>query len=307
MDFSLFPQLIVNSLITGSLYALVSAGLSLNYGLLRVLNFAHGHMMMVGAYAFYFFSIQYGVDQQQGVEQGGSLLSASIGTLVVAALLAAFTLLIFIRPFTKYSYQLTLVTTLALGTILESLVSLIFGVNVKSLMGYSGDSIEFASVYITPVQIGIILSAFIVLGAVAYLVHGTAVGRMIRAVRESPSAAESLGISERKVTGGVFLLATVLACFAGVMVGIETNLQPTMGNAYTMKAFAAMILGGLGNVWGTVFGAYLLGFIENFSIGLDFWGVSLPTGYKDAFAFVIILLVLLIRPQGLFGSKARGV
>jgi branched-chain amino acid transport system permease protein len=74
-----------------------------------------------------------------------------------------------------------------------------------------------------------------------------------------------------------------------------------------MKAFAAMILGGLGNVWGTVFGAYLLGFIENFSIGLDFWGVSLPTGYKDAFAFVIILLVLLVRPQGLFGSKARGV
>jgi branched-chain amino acid transport system permease protein len=297
MDFSLFPQLIVNSLITGSLYALVSAGLSLNYGLLRVLNFAHGHMMMVGAYAFYFFS----------QEQGFSLFNSSIGTVGIAAVLATFTLLIFIRPFTKFSYQLTLVTTLALGTILESLVSLFFGVNVKSLMGYSGESIEFGSVYITPIQIGIILSAVVVLGAVAYLVHATAVGRMIRAVRESPSAAESLGISERKVTGGVFLLATVLACFAGVMVGVETNLQPTMGNAYTMKAFAAMILGGLGNVWGTVFGAYLLGFIENFSIGLDFWGVSLPTGYKDAFAFVIILLVLLVRPQGLFGSKARGV
>ena len=297
MDLSLFPQLIVNSLITGSLYALVSAGLSLNYGLLRVLNFAHGHMMMVGAYAFYYFS----------QDQGFSLVNASIGTVVVAALLALCTLLIFIRPFTKFSYQLTLVTTLALGTILESLVSLIFGVNVKSLMGYSGESIEIASVYITPVQVGIILSAIVVLGTVAYLVHGTAVGRMIRAVRESPCAAESLGISEKKVTGGVFLLATVLACFAGVMVGVETNLQPTMGNSYTMKAFAAMILGGLGNVWGTVFGAYLLGFIENFSIGLDFWGVSLPTGYKDAFAFVIILLVLLVRPQGLFGTKARGV
>jgi branched-chain amino acid transport system permease protein len=234
-------------------------------------------------------------------------LNSSIGTVGIAVVLATFTLLIFIRPFTKFSYQLTLVTTLALGTILESLVSLFFGVDVKSLMGYSGESIEFGSVYITPIQIGIILSAVVVLGAVAYLVHATAVGRMIRAVRESPSAAESLGISERKVTGGVFLLATVLACFAGVMVGVETNLQPTMGNAYTMKAFAAMILGGLGNVWGTVFGAYLLGFIENFSIGLDFWGVSLPTGYKDAFAFVIILLVLLVRPQGLFGSKARGV
>jgi branched-chain amino acid transport system permease protein len=297
MDFSLFPQLIVNSLITGSLYALVSAGLSLNYGLLRVLNFAHGHMMMVGAYAFYFFS----------QEEECSILVSTVGTLFVASLLATFTLAVFIRPFTRFSYQLTLVTTLALGTMLESVVSLLFGVNVKSLMGYTGESLEIGSVFITPIQIGIIASAVVVLGVVAFLIHCTSVGRSVRAVRESPSAAQSLGVSERGVTGGVFLLGTVLACFAGVMIGVETNLQPTMGNAYTMKAFAAMILGGLGNVWGTVVGAYLLGFIENFSIGLDFWGYSLPTGYKDAFAFVIILLVLLVRPQGLFGSKGRGV
>ena len=103
----------------------------------------------------------------------------------------------------------------------------------------------------------------------------------------------------------MFIIGTMLAAYAGVLVGYETNLQPTMGNAYTIKAFAAMILGGLGSVWGTVIGAYILGFVENMAIGLDFGGYSLPAGYKDAFAFIIILCVLLVRPQGLFGSRTR--
>ncbi|RIK99786.1 MAG: branched-chain amino acid ABC transporter permease, partial [Proteobacteria bacterium] len=92
-----------------------------------------------------------------------------------------------------------------------------------------------------------------------------------------------------------------------VMVGYETNLQPTMGNAYTIKAFAAMILGGLGNIWGTIAGSYILGLVENLSIGLDFGGYSLPAGYKDAFAFVIILLVLLFKPEGIFRFGARKI
>jgi branched-chain amino acid transport system permease protein len=114
-----------------------------------------------------------------------------------------------------------------------------------------------------------------------------------------------MGIPVRRLTIGIFIVCTLLAAYAGILVGYETNLQPTMGAAYTIKAFAAMILGGLGNIWGTVIGSYLLGFVENFAIGLDFGGYSLPAGYKDAFAFVIILLILLVRPQGLFGRAKR--
>ncbi len=297
MDLAIFPQLFVNSLISGSLYALVSAGLSLNYGILRVLNFAHGHIMMVGAYTFYFFFVQ--------LDFGG--LVAALSTVLVSSLVSMACLKGFVRPFTRFSFHLPLVTTLALATMLESLISLLFGVNVKSLSVGGVDSYEFMGIFITPVQIWIIVSAVVLLGAVAFFVHATSLGRCIRALREHPQAAQSLGISDRRVTGGVFLLATLLATFAGVMIGIETNIQPTMGNAYTIKAFAAMILGGLGNVWGTVVGAFMLGFVENFSIGLDFWGYSLPAGYKDAFAFVIILLVLLVKPTGLFGTRSRVV
>ena len=124
---------------------------------------------------------------------------------------------------------------------------------------------------------------------------------------ENPEAGEALGISRRWMSYGVFISSVLLAAYAGIMVGFETNMQPTMGGAYTIKAFAAMILGGFGNLWGSVIGSYILGFIENFAIGLDFGGYSIPAGYKDAFAFTIILVILLLKPEGLFGKRARKV
>jgi branched-subunit amino acid ABC-type transport system permease component len=183
---------------------------------------------------------------------------------------------------------------------------MVFGVNVRSLSsGEELSSLEFAGVFITPIQIVIIISAIVILTVMGLIIHGTGMGRRVRALAENPHASQMLGIRARHINFSVFVIGTVLAAYAGVLVGYETNLQPTMGNAYTIKAFAAMILGGLGNIWGTVFGAYILGFVENMAIGLDFGGYSLPAGYKDAFAFLIILGVLLVRPQGLFGSRKR--
>ena len=294
----ILPQLLVNAIIAGSIYALASAGLCLTYGLLRILNFAHGHFMMVGAYVFYAFT----------VEHSAGFTLASCGTTVVMLILAVATLQIFIQPFTAYSFMLPFVTTLALAAILEAAISIIFGVNVKSLSsGWGVESIELWGVYVTPIQIIIISSAVVIMAVMGFVVHRTSFGRKIRCISENKYAAESLGIGQFKVSFIVFGLAVLLAAYAGIMVGFETNMQPTMGGAYTIKAFAAMILGGLGNVWGTVAGSYILGLLENLSIGLDFWGYSLPAGYKDAFAFLIIVLVLLFRPQGIFNLQGRKV
>jgi branched-chain amino acid transport system permease protein len=292
----ILPQLLVNSLITGSIYALAASGLCLTFALLRVLNFAHGHMMMLGAYIFLLFSS----DKELSLGT-----SAFFTTLFIAAV-GAFVLAVFVTPFLRFSTLLPFVTTLALASMLEAIVSLYFGVNVRSLSsGAAVDSLEFYGVYITPIQILIIVSAIVVLGVMALVVHGTGVGRRVRALSENSKASQSLGINARKVNLCVFICSTMLAAYAGILVGYETNLQPTMGNAYTIKAFAAMILGGLGNIWGTVLGSFLLGLVENMAIGVDFWGYSLPAGYKDAFAFLIILAVLLVRPQGLFGARGR--
>jgi branched-chain amino acid transport system permease protein len=294
----ILPQLLVNALITGSIYALAASGLSLSYGVLRILNFAHGHLMMLGAYLFFLFSItlQWG------------LFSSALGTALAMGLAGILTLSIFVQPFFQFSPLIPFVTTLSLATILESAVSILFGVNVKSLsISYDSPSLEFWGVFITTTQILIISSALLILSALAVLIHCTAIGRKIRAIAELEHSAQSLGISAQWCRRVVFVLGTVLAAYTGILVGFETNLQPTMGGSYTIKAFAAMTLGGLGNLWGTVAGAYLLGLIENLSIGLDFGGYSLPAGYKDAFAFIAILLVLLLRPQGLFNRAQRKV
>ena len=293
---SILPQLLLNALITGSIYALASAGIALTYGLLRILNFAHGHIMMVGAYTFFFFHVQ----SEMGI------LPAAVCTILFTVLLGALSLALFILPFMRASSLLPFITTIALGTILESIVSMAFGVNVRSFPAEAGvESIEWHGVYVTPLQLFIIASAITILSVLGFVVHKTSVGRKVRALAEHRPAAESLGISGSLVIYSVFICATLLAAYAGVLVGYETNIQPTMGGSYSLKAFAAMVLGGLGNMWGTVAGALMLGLVENLSIGLDFWGYSLPAGYKDAFACVIILGVLLIKPQGLFGTRSR--
>lgn len=292
----ILPQLIVNAIITGSMYALASAGLALTYGLLRILNFAHGQLLMIGAYLFYYFYEELHL----------SLLPASFATCLSTIVLALMTLRIFVLPFLRFNYMLPILTTLSLATILESIASMRFGVNVKSYSVVTNLSgLEFFGIYITPVQIFIIASTILILSTLAFLVHSTSIGRKMRALAEAPHAAQALGINNTQTNRRVFAGATILCVFAGIMVGLEINLQPTMGGVYTIKAFAAMILGGLGNVWGTIAGAYILGFVENLCIGLDFGSYSIPAGYKDAFAYMIILLVLLFRPQGLFTRKAR--
>lgn len=290
------PQLIANALISGSVYALAAVGLSLTYGLLKIMNFAHGHFMMVGAYIFYYFHVM----------QGFGVFPAAIFTTLAVIVFALASLRICISPFLSVSFVLTFVTTLCLSSALEALVSMFFGVNVKSLSpGMAAESYEWYGVYITPMQLIIISSAIVILTIVGLIVHRSPFGRKVRALAESPHAAVAIGLSRESVTRIVFVAATLLAAYAGILVGYETNMQPTMGGAYTIKAFAAMILGGLGNIWGTVAGSFLLGFVENFSIGLEFGSYSLPAGYKDAFAYVIILVVLLIKPEGIFSTRSR--
>ncbi len=292
----ILPQLLINSMITGSIYALVCCGISLVYGLLRILNFAHGHILMLGAYSYYLCNNTFGIN----------FYLSFLLSFIFIAIFAAFTFKVFINPFLNFNPILVFVTTLALSIMLESLVSIGFGVNVKSLdAGELLNSVEIGSVYITPIQMIIIASALLLLTLVAFVIHKTVTGRLIRALSENSPAGQSLGINSHYVYYGVFIFGSLVAAFSGIMLAYETNLQPLMGNSYTIKAFAAMILGGLGNLWGTIIGAFLLGLVENLSIGLDFGGYSLPAGYKDAFAFLIILVILIIRPQGLFGRTYR--
>ncbi len=292
----ILPQLLVNALISGSLYALMSSGLSLAYGLLRVLNFAHGHLMMLGAYILLYMlsTLEY------------PLWLAGCFTFILMMGISMLVYNLFVRPFTRFDMILTLVTTLALSNMLESIVSIIFGVNVQSYPMYFGfDGYEFWGIFLSKIQLIIILSALALLFLLALIIHKTPFGRTVRALSEDPYASQGIGISRQLITYIIFTVGILMAAFSGIMLGYETNLSPTMGGIFTIKCFAAMILGGLGNLWGTVLGSYILGFLENFAVGVEIGGYSIPAGYKDAVAFVLILIILLIKPYGLFGKAER--
>lgn len=301
----ILPQLLVNAVITGSIYALVAAGFALTYGLLKVLNFAHGHLMMAGAYIFYGMLNGMWVPGYGMIE--GVPFATAIGlTALLSAGLGVLTMVVFVTPFERYSHMLPLVSTIALAVILESVVAMEFGVNVKALdSGSAAQSLEFGPVFVTPLQMVIVVSAVVVLVGLAILIHASSFGRKVRALSELSSGAQALSIDAPRLKLVVFVLGTLLSVYAGVLIGFETNLQPTMGHGYTLKALAAMILGGLGNLWGTILGCYILGLVENLGIGLDLGSYSLPAGYKDAFGFSVILVVLLLRPEGLVSRRRR--
>jgi branched-chain amino acid transport system permease protein len=296
MDYYL--QILVNSIISGSVYALCALGLALSYSLLRIFNFAQGHLLMAGGYAFYYFynELEWGV------------WLSLIGTSIVSIILGLLTLYIFIFPFLKFNPLLVFITTLSLSVLLESAVSIIFGVNVKQIgFGSLSNSWDFGGIYITSIQILICLSALIIFGLVAFILHQSSYGRRIRAFFENSNYTSALGYDLIKTATLVIIVSALVTSLSGILIGYDTNLQPTMGISYTIKAFAALILGGLGNLWGCIIASYIIGFLENIAIGIDFFGFSLPAGYKDAFSFFVIVITLLFKPYGLFGKPSRVV
>jgi len=300
---SILPQLLINAAIAGSIYALAASGLALTYGVSRILNFAHGQTMMVGAYLFLFFTeilnaeTLQEISATQNVVSYSQLFVAGGMALILAGALGALLFALFVAPFAGRNPLLPFVATVAAGKIFENTIAILFGVNVRSISS-NAESYDLGFGYITQSQIFICISAPLVLGMLALLVNKTALGRNFRAVQSTPSAASALGISIRGTQLKVFVISAILAAFAGILVGYETSLQPTMGASFTVKALAVMVLGGLGNIWGTIIASYILAAIETVIVGVDFGAYSLPIGYRDAVAFIVLLVVLLWRPHG---------
>lgn len=293
----ILPQVIINSLITGSIYALVGSGLALIYSIFRFLNFSHGQLLVVGAYTYYFWN----------VVCENPPLSAFFFTVACAVILALITFSIFIEPFLKGNPLLPLISTIALAILLEAGISMIFGVNVRSLPTDNNQSLSILTANITPLQILTIALAVGILILMALIIKRTPVGRKIRAISELSEGVSAVGNDPRFIGVVCYIFSTILAFIAGIAVAYDTNISPTMGSSLTIKAFAAMVLGGLGNIWGTILGSYVLGFVENFIVTFDWYGFSLPAGYRDAVSFLVILGVLLLRPSGIAGTWRRKV
>ena len=287
----MFLQLLINGLIAGAIYALVAAGFSLIYSTCKFIHFAHGATIAVAAYSlFYFFSSL----------QINFWLSVIL-TIVFAGLFGLFLNFIY-KQFRKKkaSNVILLIGSFALLILFESLILIFFGADVKTI-GYIkiAKGIEILGAIVTPLQIVIIISSLVLFVLLFLLMGKTRIGKAMRAVSDNKDVAEVVGISAERIYAWAFVIGSIIAGVAGILVGLEQNLEPTMGTHLMIKGFTGAVIGGIGNVPGAILGSFLLGIVENFGI----W--YLPSGYKDAIAFVILFIFLIIRPQGILGIKKK--
>lgn len=282
------PQLIVNGIIAGSIYALIASGFSLIYATNRFIHFAHGTIVAAGAYIVYlFFSLL-----------GWHFYFAVPIAILCTSILGALVYTVIYRPLQKRgsSNAILLIAGLGLYILLENTLLLVFGASVKTLQVIQvAKGMEFFGAIITPLQLIIVVTVILLLIILGIFMRYTKWGMIIRAVADNADLADTTGINTARVQVLGFAIGSALAGVAGILVGMEQNIEPTMGTQLMIKGFAGAIIGGVTSLPGSILGSYVLGLVENLGI----W--YLPSGYKDAIAFVLLLIFLIIRPQGILG------
>jgi len=287
-----FEQLVVNGIIAGSEYALLAIGLTLIFGILRLIHFAHGEVAMVGAYTAFAVSSILGLP----------LFIGFIAAIAVGTVLGLVVNRFAFRPLRRQHLLMPLIAAIAVSIILQNVIALFFGNEIKTYaLGPVEKGMEIAGFIITKTQVLIIIVALALMILTWLFLKKTKVGRQVEAVADNRDLAESVGIDSEKVINYAFGFGSALAAAGGVLIAMETNLEPMMGLMPNIKAFAAMIVGGVGSVPGAILGSYFIGLAEN--IGIWF----LPSGYKDAIAFFILVVFLLVRPRGILGKKKEGI
>lgn len=286
-----YLQLLLNGFVAGGVYALFAVGLTMVYSIFRFINFAHGELIAWGAYGvLLFMSAPFNLPLWLAVPP------AIILVIVLAQLQNRFVF----GPL-KNSQPITLlIASIGLSFLLRGGLQLYFGSDLRSYQVGFYEGFEFGGLFITQVQIGMVCLTILFFITLYLLLTKTLIGKSMRAVSDSIELAGIYGISTSRVSYFVWTVSAVFAASGGFLLALDTNLDPMMGLAFMIKAFAAVLLGGVGSVWGALFGGMCIGVIEN--MGTAF----ISPGYKDMSAFLLIILILLFRPQGIFGSAQNG-
>lgn len=289
-------QLFANALIAGSLAALIAGGLALVYGVLGVFNLALGQLALTGGYVAWWL--------HQVLHL--SLFPSVLGGLITGALMTWLTFEVFVNPFYKHHRFLPLVTTIAWSMILDGLILLIFEERPKSILPGLKNTFTIVGARISVEQCVLIALTLGALLLFAYVFHCTGFGRRLRAVVQNDTAALSLGINAPVLHRFIFILSGIFAGAGGIFIGIDQNLSPTLAFSLTIKAYAAIIAGGKGNIWGAILCAYIIAALEQVLVGVHWFGAFyVPAGYQQTVALFFIILFLLCRPVGIFAARAR--
>jgi branched-chain amino acid transport system permease protein len=292
MTLDQFLQHITNGLSLGSLYALIAIGYTMVYGILRLINFAHGDIFMLGGYiAFYCVTL--------------FIMPWWVAFVVSFLLTGAFGVLlerVAYKPLRNSPKISLMISAVGASFLLENLATVIFGGRPKAFVSpdFFNNVISIGNVKVVLISILVPIVTAVCLGLLVYLVYYTINGMAMRAVSTDLAGARLMGIDVNKVVSFTFAIGSVLAAIGGVMWAIKyPQLNPTMGIIPGIKCFIAAVIGGIGNITGAVLGGLVLGFIEVMMVAI----FPALTGYRDAFAFVMLILVLMLKPSGLLGKN----
>ena len=309
----IFIQQVINGLVLGSVYAIIALGYTMVYGILGIINFAHGDVLMVGAMVA-LSTITVLHNHFPGL---GNIPTLIVGLIVAAAVCAVVGYVIeraAYRPLRRAPRLAPLITAIGVSILLETLAMMIWSRNplpFPQLISTDPLNVIKASdtsvgAVISATEITIIAVAFLVMGGLLLLVHRTRLGRAMRAIAENPNVASLMGVNPNFVISATFMIGSALAALAGVMIASEYgNVHFYMGFIPGIKAFTAAVLGGIGNLGGAMVGGVVLGLIEQLGAGYigNLTGGVFGSNYQDVFAFIVLIVVLVFRPSGLLGER----
>jgi branched-chain amino acid transport system permease protein len=299
-------QQIINGLVLGSMYALVALGYTMVYGIINLINFAHGEVLMVGALTSWTI-IVWMQEAMPGTPGWLILLISLLIAFVVCGALNFAIEKIAYRPLRNSPKLAPLITAIGMSILLQTLAMIIWKPNYKpypTLMPRT--PFEIGGAVITPTQVLILATTAVSLALLMYVVNYTKLGRAMRATAENPRVAALMGVKPDVVISATFVIGAILAAIAGVMWAANYGtVQHTMGFLPGLKAFTAAVFGGIGNLAGAVVGGILLGLIESLGAGYigTLTGGVLGSHYSDIFAFIVLIIVLTLRPSGLLGER----
>ncbi|HYB19885.1 MAG TPA: branched-chain amino acid ABC transporter permease [Thermodesulfobacteriota bacterium] len=286
----MFFQQLVNGLILGGAYALISVGMTMIFGIMNISNFAHGTIYMLGGYGVYFFSMAFGVP---------FFLAVALSILAVGLAGIAMERMVF-KPIYGGPVLNDLLISLGLAVFLENGALLLWGSTSLSVKTpYTDVIIRIFSASVTLQRIIVLGASLVLIGALYAFLNSTRFGKAIVATSQNPRGAALVGVDLSRVYMATMAISSGLAAAAGALLAPIFYVFPTMGSTPLLKAFVIVVLGGMGNVQGAVVGGFLVGVAE--SLG----GAYISSAYKNVFAFIILIGVLLIRPQGLFGRSEK--
>ncbi|HSR11828.1 MAG TPA: branched-chain amino acid ABC transporter permease [Thermodesulfobacteriota bacterium] len=283
---------LVNGITQGSIYALIAIGFVIIFGTMNLVTFAHGEVYMMGAFMGYFALTLWNLPWYVGLAMGMGA-AWTLGFLIEK---------IAFRPLRTAGHMPPLLITIGLSIILKDLAVILFGAENRPVPSIFGETIKIAGLQISLLQALILVLAGGLILVLRLLIQGTKIGRAMRATAEDPEAAYAMGVDINRVFSISFCLASCLGGAAGVLVGIYYNaVYPVMGDTAGLKGFAACIFGGLTSIPGAILGGLIIGVVENLTVQF------IASGYRDIVAFLVLVIVLVIRPQGILGKKIRAV